>query len=149
MLKVFHSFSPGLTESILEIYQESLSKKLFGSDNNFVEMLYESDCILFLWMVGESYVSCVQCEIHGSQALLYSLETAPSYRGKGFGKHLVFSVIEYLKDIGISTISNHVKKNNQVSLSLHENLGFKISKDCARLMDGTVSQNYYTLIYEI
>ena len=39
MLKVFHSFSPGLTESILEIYQESLSKKLFGSDNNFVEML--------------------------------------------------------------------------------------------------------------
>lgn len=148
MLRVYHSFLPELTDSIYEIYRESLSKKLFGNNNNFIDGLYDCDCIFFFWMSREELVSCVRCEISGSQALLYSLETAPNHRGKGFGKSLVSSAVDYLIKQGITDIHTHIKKNNKISLSLHDSLGFEISKDSARLIDGTVSQKYYTLIYK-
>ena len=149
MLKVFPSFSSELTDSLLNIYQESLSKGILGRETLFLESLYDNKPRILLWKIESNYVSCVQCELTDNKALLYSLETAPEHRKKGYAAALVFKAIEYLKKQGVGQIYTHIRKNNKISLTLHKKLGFHIAKDSATLLDGTVSQSYYTLCYDV
>ena len=103
---------------------------------------------LFLWVVDDTPAAALRCEPYRGGMLISYLETAPEKRNRGYAKALVASVIGYFAQNGIREIYSHVGKRNKSSLSVHKFCGFKIVSDYAKLLDGTVSQNYYSMLYE-
>lgn len=88
------------------------------------------------------YVSIACTEAYEDGLLISALETAPDCRRKGFARKLLTAVVQ--REGG--KLYSHVAKNNTASLRLHEACGFRILKDSARLIDGTVSVRFYTMI---
>ena len=106
------------------------------------------DSNLFVWVADDRYVSAVRLEPFQDGVLISYLETAPTERGKGYGRTLVKESIDCLVGQGIQRIYSHVGKKNKPSLRIHLDNGFQIHEEYAKLLDGTVSQNYYTLVYK-
>lgn len=152
MLSVITNFEPGLTDQLIEIYVETIQKQ-FRDEADFREFCYDSlmdrNCIIFLLNANEEPVSSVFSEMVGNDVLLYSLETAPKHRGKGYAQMLLSGVLDYFRNCNLDSICVHIHKDNQISMDLHQKLGFRTVKDSAKLLDGTVSQRYYTLSYII
>ena len=44
---------------------------------------------------------------------------------------------------------SHIDKKNIPSFELHKNCGFRLISDSARYIDGTVTQNSYTMCYDL
>ena len=103
---------------------------------------------LYIWLADGIPVAALRCEPYRDGALISYLETAPAMRGRGYAKALVSSVAGCLAGEGMFKIYSHVNKRNKPSLSVHEFCGFQIFADYAKLLDGTVSQNYYTMLHE-
>lgn len=47
-------------------------------------------------------------------------------RSKGFGKQLLQFGLDYLKDLGIETVTLEVKATNEVAINLYESAGFML-----------------------
>lgn len=151
MLRIITTFEPGLMEKLKNIYRESM-KFYFKSEDFFADFCYDTiqnkKCILFLWNHSGEDVSGVFSEMDQERVLLYTLETKPDCRGKGYAKALLSAVLDFFNKKRVECVHTHIVKDNRASLRLHQNLGFQIILDSARLLDGTVSQKYYTLSYK-
>lgn len=88
------------------------------------------------------YLSIACAEDYEDGSLISALETAPDCRRKGYGRKLLAAVTAGEQ----GRLYSHVAKTNKASLCLHEACGFHILKDSARLIDGTVSGRFYTMI---
>lgn len=88
------------------------------------------------------YVSILCTEPYGDGILISALETAPHCRRKGYSRKLLLAVKEAEK----GKLYSHVAKNNAASFALHKACGFSVLKDSARLIDGTVSAGFYTMV---
>lgn len=131
------ALSPNLSEwEQLRIGEDTFREDIFS----FLRM---PDTCLALWVEGETCVAALRLEPYADGSLLSCLETVPSLRGKGKAFALVSAVLEN----SYGTIYAHVRKDNDKSLSLHLRAGFKIISDYGKLLDGTVSCNFYTLMY--
>jgi len=53
-----------------------------------------------------------------------NLAVHPDYRGKGYGKMLIQSLISYSRGNGISAITLEVRKSNIPAITLYESFGF-------------------------
>ena len=53
-----------------------------------------------------------------------NLAVHPDYRGKGYGKMLIQSLISYSRENGISAITLEVRKSNIPAITLYESFGF-------------------------
>ena len=152
MLRIISGFQQNIIPSLLLIYSEALSQGRFSSREDLVEDIYQSmkreGSLLFFWETEDCLVSCVQCELCDDGALLHSLETRPEVRRCGFSKQLLTAVTKHLKTMNVVRITTHVHKRNLVSYKLHLDSGFFVEKDTARLLDGTISTDYYTLVYK-
>jgi len=100
--------------------------------------------ILALWDCGGCCVSALRLEPYLDGFLLSCLETAPEACGKGYGTELVKAAAAYID----GRVYSHIHKKNAASLAVHKKASFVICADHARLLDGTVSQAYYTLCKE-
>lgn len=162
MLAVINCFDDIDIVALREIYEETLGQMRddysdgYGPYNSVYQCLTDdlldffrvSNSKLFLW-VSECYpVAAVRCEPHGDGVLISYLETKPCMRGNGYATALLCATIEHLKSYGVKQIYSHVNKRNKASLSVHKASGFQIQDDFAKLLDGTISQNYYTLQYK-
>ena len=150
MLRIVKQLDHKLAKSLENIYQESIKNGKYAvnldifddyqGNGEYTEHTY------FLWEDCGVFTTCVQAEQIEKGILIHSLETAPEFRQKGFAKSLLSEALTHLGDYPVYV---HIRKNNHISLTLHQELGFQICNDFARLLDGTVSQNYYTLVYKI
>ena len=85
----------------------------------------------------------------GTGILMTCLESAPERRRKGIAQALLRSVFELLRQQGCRFVYVHINKKNRPSLALHNKLGFRVIADSARLADGTVSQDFFTMKSDI
>lgn len=112
--------------------------------DSLCSFLQTNGAILALWDCDGSCVSALRLEPYLDGFLLSCLETAPEACGKGYATELVKEIALYVSE----RIYSHIHKTNAASLTVHRKAGFVICADHARLLDGTVSQAYYTLCRE-
>lgn len=133
-------------------------------DINSIQSVYETESIhdlildietsikmhdgsLYFWEEDGYRISALRVEPYQDGYLLFDLATMISRRRLGYGSQLVRSVLSEYR-MKNKPIYVHIEKKNAVSLSLHKNLGFQICNDYGKLIDGTISHRYYTLVYK-
>ena len=146
MLKIVSSIAELNIDQYLAVYRQS--NQDFKADEQMLTYLREDffsikGAVCALWVVNGRYVTALRLEPHKNGYLITALETAPQDRRKGYAKSLLQAVMRKY----CLPIYSHVAKNNKPSLHLHLVCGFQVYADCATLLDGTVSQNYSTLLY--
>jgi ribosomal protein S18 acetylase RimI-like enzyme len=78
------------------------------------------------WFVYEEKGEVIGCvAARRSRGEIRHIAVLPNHRRKGIGSQLVNCTIEFLKDIGYSTIWAQVRVKNKESQGLFEKLGFK------------------------
>ncbi len=112
--------------------------------NSFFRM---NGSFIAVWQENKRYVSALKIEKFKDGFLISGFETDPDFRNTGFGSSLLKSVLMYISDSNDLRIYSHIKKNNVASLCVHQKCGFQIHCDYAEFLDGTVSNDSYTMIY--
>ena len=101
-----------------------------------------------VWEESGKYVSALRLEPYRDGLLLEALETAPDQRGRGYAVRLIQAVQQCLSEQGSIRIYSHVDKKNGPSRKTHLRCGFRIHRDYAAFIDGSVSRRADTWIYE-
>ena len=103
---------------------------------------------LCLWYTDGVCVSALRLEFWRDGVLLCGLETAGSCRRRGFAEALIRAVQNYLTEQGSGKLYSHINKRNAASIRVHEKSGFRKISDTARLLDGTVTAQMGTYLFE-
>lgn len=151
MLKIVRNFRDLDYTQLLAVYDEQLAQKpSFEAQSDFYEdisLFLAQECnICCVWVSQGRYTACVRVEPYCDGCLMTCLETAPQSRRQGFAYSLITSVTERLADQGVPSVYAHILKNNFPSLQLHRKAGFSVQAEYGRLVDGTVSGRYFTMV---
>ena len=147
MLKLIHSMSDLDSEQLLAIYREHSWDELDFLSYLREDFFQQPFAVYAVWMEGSAYKSAVRLEQCGDGLLLHSLETAPNERKRGYAYNLLTHFLDYLRTTNYKVIYSHIDKCNRASLMLHKKCEFEMYSDSARYIDGTVTQNSYTMCY--
>lgn len=79
------------------------------------------------------YICALRMEPYRDGLLLAALETRPQYRGKGYARKLILSVLSQVS----GKVYSHVDKQNSPSLAVHYACGFEKIGDGAVYLDGS------------
>ena len=101
-----------------------------------------------VYMENDSYITAARVEPFDNGYLISGLETRPDFRRKGYGRKLMENLISACKREGNLPLYSHVSQRNFASMQLHLQCGFRVFKDSARYLDGSVHSDSKTLIYE-
>lgn len=155
MLRLFCSMRELNFSSLVDVYRESL----FASRDHDVQWNAEQEFYHYLkdvfftypharyavWDAGDCYYAALRLEQYRDGLLITGLETKPEMRGKGYASALIDQVLLDAADNGYRCIYSHVYKNNSISLRVHLKNSFSIISNSATLIDGSFSENCYTL----
>lgn len=165
MLEIIKTMSMLNPEQLMAVYLEGNRKngaskfrddnpaeQLKKAENSFLsylrdEFFCQQDVVYCVWVVDGVYRSALRLEPYGDGLLLEALETAPDNRRKGYACGLLKAVLEYLCSTAYKCVYSHVDKRNTASLGVHFKCGFQQISDSATYIDGSVTQNSYTLCY--
>ena len=147
MLKIVEDFRDLDYPRLLCVYADHSYDVAFYDDLSL--FLRERGNLCGVWVCDTRYTACVRAEPYHDGCLLTCLETAPDCRRRGFAYSLITALLQYLEELGYRRAYVHVAKRNHASVRLHQKAGFCVISDFARLIDGTVSQNYFTLVKEL
>lgn len=84
--------------------------------------------VLFIYKTGFENIG--MCKLirqkHRNEHILYvgGLAIHPDYFGKGFGKKIMYEIIDFCKKQGVSRIELSVAIHNETAIKLYENVGF-------------------------
>ena len=98
-----------------------------------------------MWAPEGLYRSALRLEPYNDGYLLTALETTPAMRRKGYAEALVRAVLNAFSDM---PIYSHVARANRASIALHKKCGFSKHLDYATYLDGSVSAQAVTFIYQ-
>ncbi len=149
MLKIVTSMSELNTEQLLSVYNEHAWEALDFLSYLRDDFFQQPNAFYAIWLEGAEYRSVARLEQYGNGLLLHSLETAPNERRKGYAFRLLTQLLKYLQATDCKTLYSHIDKRNRASFDLHIKCGFQIDTDFARYIDGTVTQNSYTLCFRL
>jgi len=116
-----------------------LNDVFFQTDGAFYAIL-ELNC---------RYVSALRMEPYRDGWLLCALETAPNERNRGHAFNLIRSSLDYLRTFNSKKVYSHVSKDGWASIATHMKCGFRIEKDHAVYLDGSVLHSCYTMVYHM
>ena len=141
------------TNGALLAPEETVERQIQLSEQEAYSYLHDDffqqkGAVYCIWEEGGAYVCALRLEPYMDGLLLEALETAPSYRRKGYAVLLIGAVQQMLEQQGSVRIYSHVGKRNEASLKTHFACGFQIMKDYAAYIDGSVNHRAYTLCYE-
>lgn len=157
MLEIIKTIKKLNIEQILQVYEESIlanaeqssTGKRQAEDAFYAyledDFFRQPSAFYAIWKDADIYQCALRIEPYRDGLLLEALETAPTARRKGYAIALMKGVLDYLKDSEYKIIYSHVEKRNRASVKLHQKCGFQICSDSATYIDGTVTQNSYTL----
>ncbi len=133
--------------------QEPEDRQLQIGEDDFYSYLHDvffkRDGVCYaVWMVDETYVSALRLEPYRDGLLLEALETAPDCRRRGYARNLVQAVQGWLSQRGSVRLYSHVGKQNEASMRVHLQCGFRVIGDSAAYIDGSVNNRACTLLYE-
>lgn len=141
MLRLFYA-STGLDFTQLQqIYREN-ENDFFYEDT--LDFLAEQENAYAVWVENRAYKSALRWQRFRDGYLIAGIETLPEERRKGYANELLNSVLRQFQRNGDRNVYSHIRKNNAASVALHKLCGFEHLSDCACLLDGSVSNQYYT-----
>ena len=141
-------YAEGNRENGEEFYPHlSPQEQLLRAEQDFYA--YLSDCffrtpggVYYIWSEQGKAVSALRLEPYQDGLLLEALETHPEYRGRGYAKQLIRSVLE---TADYEKIYVHISRRNAPSIAVHTACGFRKILDYGVYADGSV--NHYTDTY--
>ncbi len=153
MLKIIKSMEELNIAQLLAVYAQSTGQNQRREDE-FLSYMREDffrqkGAFYAVWIEDDAYKSALRLEPYGDGLLLQGVETAPDDRRKGYAESLLYHVLEYLRQGGHIFVYSHVEKRNKASLGLHSKCGFRVIKDSANYIDGTITQNSCTMQIEL
>ena len=101
----------------------SLAQELLSKDPNSI-FIAEVDGKIIGYVMFVKKVE-TPLKLKYDYALITDLYVKPEYRGKGIGKKLLLTVLEYLKREGVKYVEITVWANNIKAINLYKKLGFK------------------------
>ncbi len=164
MLRIFDRFSQLDTKKLMAVYEEANRKKgaecfLYDPAPRQIEKaqrLFEDylrddffgvrGAFYGVWDEENRYCSALRMEPYQDGLLLEALETAPGQRRRGYARRLLNQVLLSLPKG--TQVYSHVDKANKASLAVHSACGFSRMLDHAKLLDGTVTNRFFTLFIE-
>ena len=167
MLKLISSISQLNCEQLMAVYREGniergkwispdagVEEQCRSAETAFLEYLREDFFVqkgrlYCVWEAEDAYQAALRLEPYRDGLLLEALETAPNARRNGYAYSLMTAVLDYLRATDCRVLYSHVSKRNVPSLAVHNKCGFYIISNSATYVDGTVTQNSYTLCYDI
>ena len=93
----------------------------------------------------EEYIGYVSLDFLFDEANLLKIIVAPEHRRKGYGKKLLLSAIELLKEKQIKNIFLEVRINNIPAKKLYESLNFKVINQRKKYYQDGVDADIYLL----
>lgn len=162
----FYSFRQLNFEELLNVYEEDIrvnGSQLYPGESADQQLrLAEQDfadylrCTFFRQKSAaycvlcdkERYVCAARIEEYEDGYLLSALATRPGYRRMGNGKRFLSTLLNHCAGEGKLPIYSHVANINKASMGLHLQCGFRILKDTAKYLDGSVHADSKTLLYE-
>lgn len=166
MILWFNSFSQLDFEALMSVYketnelmggtlysQESAMMQVQLAERDFADYLrhtfFQQDAAAYCILAENgSYISAARIEKFEDGYLLSALETRPDCRRKGYGKCLLNALVSQCVSDDKVPIYSHVGNRNRASMALHLQCGFRVLKESARYLDGSVRTDSKTLIYE-
>lgn len=142
MVKLFRSPDAVDFSGLLSVYAEEQTGQALVSYLQW-EFFTQPGDLLAVWEEDEQAVSALRLERYADGLLLEALATAPAHRRKGYAASLIRTILRELEPG--TPVYAHVDKRNRASLRIHEACGFRLWKDFARFVDGTVSTWAVTL----
>ncbi len=133
--------------------QEPEDRQLQIGEDDFYSFLHDvffkrDGVCCAMWVVDGTYVSALRLEPYRDGLLLEALETAPDCRRRGYARSLIQAVQGWLSQCGSVRLYSHVGKQNEASMRVHLQCGFRVIGDSAAYIDGSVNNRACTLIYE-
>lgn len=147
-------------DKLMTVYSETVSetaKQQFSREPEYYALQlaeqdwyqYLKDCFFTtknafaaVWIVDGKYVSIFRAEPYMDGVLIAGLETSPEARGKGYATALLTAALAHMN----GSIYSHIRKNNAVSIRVHEKCGFQKVMDTAWCLDGSFSSKMGTWV---
>lgn len=163
MLTVAKSMKQLQFSALMDVYREgnrengedlyphlSAQEQMLRAEQDFYT--YLTDCFFrtpgaayYIWSENGRYVSALRLEPYQDGLLLEALETHPEYRGMGYAKMLIRSVLETAE---FQRIYVHISRRNAPSIAVHTACGFQKILDHAVYADSSVLHSSDTYQYE-
>lgn len=98
-----------------------------------------------IWQENGRYISALRLQRYQDGLLLEALETCPEYRGRGYAKQLILTVLETVE---CDKVYVHISRRNAPSIAAHKACGFRKILDYGVYADGSVNHYTDTYLYE-
>ncbi len=148
MLLMFYDYPMLDMKKLRSVYSASLKTEKQNEElEKYITdvFFHQKNAVYAVWSVDDRYTSALRIEPYLDGYLISGLETAPDERRKGYAKALLLEAIHTMCEKGIAVFYAHVHRRNMASLNLHASCGFQQYLDYSRLLDGTVTSQYFTL----
>lgn len=102
---------------------------------------------------GNSFVLCAGNFVIGyclcsEKANIASFAVLPEYRGKGYGKQLLKTTLDYLKT-RYNESSLQVRVSNKLAIQLYTSLGFVVNKTLENYYQSPIREDAYEMINKL
>lgn len=147
--RLMELYSQDLQENARQHYPKlSANAALIAAEQDFYGFMKEvffqtPNACLYVWAVEGQWRSALRLEPYEDGYLICGITTEPAYRRCGYAKRLLKSVLQQQN----GKIYSHVEKLNFPSLQLHENCGFVKQQEWAKMLNGEILHNFWTLCY--
>lgn len=150
MLKLISSLNALPFGEVVDIYSEYQGNPWsMNQVQDFYAYLKEdffpNNGVYALWEEEGMYKSAVRLVPWENGILLTGLETKRQDRNRGYAKALLYAVAEYVEKDRGGILYAHVSKDNTASIATHRTCGFVVLSENAKLLDGSVLSDHYTL----
>jgi ribosomal protein S18 acetylase RimI-like enzyme len=99
-------------------------EKKFDTFKKILNQIKTKKCLLQLIVEG-NVIGCGLGVLEDKFIGLFDIVVNPDFRGKGYGKKIVETIISWGKNQGAEIAYLQVMLNNPVALKLYEKIGFK------------------------
>lgn len=114
----------------------TIDKWLEWSKNCVGQCVFDKKCLIAFWMVRPNY----QSKVADGRILAVS----PEYKGQHIGQTLTFSLIDYLKKIGMNVFVTDTSKNAPHVIKFHKSYGCKVVG-----LTSWPNTNYYSVLLRL
>lgn len=161
MLHIARKITELSYEKLMNVYIETLqnaaAERFSGESEYYALQMAEQDWYQYLnecfyktkevfvavWMVEGKYASILRVEPYMDGFIISGLETAPEFRGKGYGTKVLSGALHEIA----GNVYSHIRKENAASIRVHEKCGFQKCMDTAWCLDGSFTSQMGTWIY--
>lgn len=112
------------------------------------EFFREEGAVCCLWLEDGACVSALRLEPWRDGLLLTGLRTVPERQNQGCARALLGAVQAFLSRQGSVKLYSHIHKRNAASIRVHEKCGFRRIADTAALLDGSVTAQLGTYLFD-